>query len=802
MTTTATFPLIRSSRHPSWYLPLLLPLLPFLAETLRDAGGVADQEYVMPLALALLGVVITLGLGAILDRRSALVRKEAELLRPAWLACLFLVQIPSLLFWGEEQAVAAFFFIATCALLAALPFGLEFQQRTLTSLLSQPVARSEIWTTKHVVLGVALATHSLAFLLIQLGVQRTPDTFSIAGVALAPLIAWGTGPWWTLLTRRLLPGLVFSLAVPMAGALLCSMVLAELSSRFLIQNPGGLFSDEVLFGLLLFVGGPAYLISAAVAAAGLWRRLEAPDPGVSEGGIFSFAWVSGNTRPEATAIPSERPWWLWQIAKEVRLQTVTLLALAATIVTASGIAVAPDWMLWQYRDLLRGLSLMFAATTVVLAGATPVAEERRLGILDAQLLNPVPRLFQWCLKLALSFLLTLPVAVVSYLVLIGSIPVEGPWLNLGGPLLMIGIALFIPALHMSSGASDPLRALLSSILITAATLTIFAIMAMLMGRQIDQAENRINDQLSESPEAWVESASHLTQAEVAKLNVLVDERAPSADPAFIAGLTLCLLIPVGVSLAFTWRNFARPYVPGRRLTFQALTVVAVLTASLSGGVYLNVGQHVERFRANNTLMAWNSVRFGRNLPESDRQLWEATRPHLFFLAARVNLKVTADEDSEVMISPAGPPIPEPAPRANGRGTPGLQVGPKDRKIQATFRLPLRPSDRRLIIEQGLIPENVREALQAEAIRRGDTGANLPPLHEGLFPGAGEVPARRALAPTEPLQPVPMSPELMRRYGLVPKLTEAPDLPPTAPIAPTTPAPTAPQTSPSQPPPQP
>src|ERR1041385_8265549 len=53
---------------------------------------------------------------------------------------------------------ATFIFFGGTALLAAMSFGTEFQQRTAPLLLSQPVERARLWREKLLVLVVATAS--------------------------------------------------------------------------------------------------------------------------------------------------------------------------------------------------------------------------------------------------------------------------------------------------------------------------------------------------------------------------------------------------------------------------------------------------------------------------------------------------------------------------------------------------------------------------------------------------------------------------------------------------------------------
>lgn len=785
MTTTALSPSTGWAspipwRRASWYFPALLPVLPFLAEWVQDDGSTFGASYTAPGVLAMVGLLLAFVVPSWLARCGPLVRKEAEQLRPAWLASLFLVQVPSVLLRNEDQAPALAFFVATCALLAAIPLGLEFQQRTLTSLLSQPCARLDLWKLKQRMLAGALATHAIAFLPLILNAPRQPDLEPfVFFFGVAPLVTWCTGAWWILLTRRLLIGLVFSLAAPCATAVLVSLVVSEVTIRLGSEGATSRFSDTDITWFLLAVTTPFYAMSAWWNARRRWLQLEAPDGIAAEAGLFGFSIRgTGNAASAGGGIAQHRTWWRWQLGKELRLQTISLLTLGITLAFAlTAQLISTDDPLAQHRDLLRGLGFMFAAATVVLAGATPFAEERRLGTLEPQVLQPVSILWLWSSKLVLSGLITVVVGLVTCGMLFDALPREESWVNLGGPTLMMGLALFVPAILMSSGSADPLRALIASILISAVAVMLFAMVITLSETRANRVEQTIQAELEASPEHFIQAASQLSPEQADQLNVYADDRASRLKTSFLLGLALCLGAPTLLALGFAWRNFRQPFVAGRRLIGQAGLMLLALLLLLVAGAAAFVADASARARANFTLMAYQTVDFAKRLPVTDRLVWEALRPGPLFWGIRANLKVPPEE--AITDAVAGEEARIPVPRARGASRIFLPNTLGKDVVQQHFRIPLRPWDRRLLIERGQIPEDLRTLLKADAERRGETGDNLPPLKEP--PAKLTEPPRRALAPGGPPPTFQMSPEMMKRYGLIAPVIAAPDLPPTAPL---------------------
>src|SRR5664279_5306183 len=95
--------------------------------------------------------------------------KETRDLLPMFAGTLPLIVVPQLI-WPPS----GFGYLAlgvACVVMAGSVFGTEFQHRTLSLLLTQPIPRSVIWRDKMLVLGAGIAT-SLTVLLCCLAVAR------------------------------------------------------------------------------------------------------------------------------------------------------------------------------------------------------------------------------------------------------------------------------------------------------------------------------------------------------------------------------------------------------------------------------------------------------------------------------------------------------------------------------------------------------------------------------------------------------------------------------------------------------
>ena len=377
--------------HPAWLAPLLLPVLPLLAAA-RAAGPLRPDAVVPAFLLFILGVALAGVVPRLLARAGWRWRKEAEQLRPAWLVALFTAPTPLLFGVADMAPYAVMLFVATCALVAAVPSGLEFQQRTLGALLSQPVERRDLWRIKTAVLAAALLAHAAAFCLALARARAPPPRALLAMIPPPGALALGTTPWWTLLTRSLIAGLVFSLALPLVAAALLALAVDFATAE---KDVGvAARAEQLAFSLALGLAAPLYVLAGAWLGRRRWLGLEAVEAkSATVAGLFPRR-SAGRT----TAL--RRSVWLQLAGKEVRLQAVTW-GVGGLAVLLGMAALARDWSVGT-REVLVIFTAMLAAVTVLLAGAVSIADERRLGTLDGQLLQPVSRARQWWLKLLLA----------------------------------------------------------------------------------------------------------------------------------------------------------------------------------------------------------------------------------------------------------------------------------------------------------------------------------------------------------------------------------------------------------------
>ncbi len=679
---TTTLPLPRTLRNPSWVVALLLPVIPLLlAQWHDDSLFGQDAIYAIPWALLLvIGLVVAMGIPAVLDKLGWAIRKEAEQLRPAWLAGLFVAQVTGA-FGVDGIPLAGLVFGFTCALVAAFTFGTEFQQRTMSALLSQPVDRRHLWSTKMGVLGVALVTHFLVFQLSLHGSGMSAITSADAQAAVATagitfaILAWSTTPTWTLITRSAIAGLVFSVAAPFVTF----AILAALDRESSFATSAGL-------ALVL-----PYSVVVFELGRRRWLRLETPDEqGESMGALFTLP------RRTTDGARSSRAGWVRRIvAKEFRLQTVTFATGLITLVLLGLKSVSTESV--GRRELFQALVFLFGGITILLAGATPIAEERRLGTLAEQVLRPASIRSQWWLKLGVG---ALPAAV-AFLAMLGAVNWGGePDLRVVGLAVLVAFSAFAFSLHASSGASNTLWALLSGMVVTAVCGVLVTAAAAMVAEMGSSISERVWNSLASEPQLWIEEAARnlppmTSPALGAWENRWQDHtiHVLSTWLPILAAL-FCSLGPV-LSLVFARSNFAQPAGAPQRLLRQQGWIFGLLAsvALIGGATALQALRGI--VRADCLAQTVRHLDIERHLSPAQLQL----RRHRL---SEVGQTITVAEHIIFLIRVF----------ENRTGNDASPATP--RKVSRTFRLPLSAADREQLIEACDLPPAIKNALIAEA----------------------------------------------------------------------------------------
>jgi hypothetical protein len=338
--------------------------------------------------------------------------------------------------WGLLLMLIQLFFFCGVLLLAALPFGMDFQYHTFPLLLSQPRSRWNIWKQRTLLAGGLIAICGLAHWVGHLAVaipwsrevvellagkvflgQVSPGfnasvpLSDVSGMDLLAIFGFMmvtacTAGFWTLGGRSIIAGVVFTVAGEVGG----TGLVYGLISRFT--------EDEGVFVLSLLIIGPAYC--ALLMWLG-WRK-------------FAAMQLKATAIGESTDVPllSRIPWqprflhsratnrWLNLLLKELRLQKPIFLLTALFIVCWTVVALlsrAQPVRQMVYELLLAMITIGYVSLTAILAGSIALVDEKTLGIAAWHLTFPVKAVSQWFVKLLAGLLLMALAACVPCLML-------------------------------------------------------------------------------------------------------------------------------------------------------------------------------------------------------------------------------------------------------------------------------------------------------------------------------------------------------------------------------------------------
>jgi hypothetical protein len=342
-----------------------------------------------------------------MSQQNIRIMKEARSLLWPWVAVMLVAALSRPLASAlrvntmlADGAIACLYLAAP--LLAALPFGNEFQHRTMSVLLAQPVSRLEIWREKWIVMLVAVTSVSLVYLLTW-RVDFEQDIIRWLFGAAFIVATLGSSTFWTLIARSTIGGLILNCAVQ---ATIVGTWTALAQSAFARRH---LSSDAFPF----LVSG--FVFTLFYSAVMLWiGRLKLVRFQVT-GEIAGQDLLSGSRlMPESVA-----QWWRWQpsgatlnlIKKELRLlRPVWLLAL---LMIAFFLCLAPlrffanpsvDTYVSEAGVIGVGMYFLLGG---ILAGSLSMGEERQLGTHSWHLTLPVSVGGQWLIKLLTSLSLSL-----------------------------------------------------------------------------------------------------------------------------------------------------------------------------------------------------------------------------------------------------------------------------------------------------------------------------------------------------------------------------------------------------------
>src|SRR5579862_815646 len=297
------------------------------------------------------------------------------------------------------------------SLLAALPFGNEFQNRTLALLLAQPVDRMEIWSEKLGVMAVATLSAALVLILGWRVSALQVDPHDAAFLAAWIIATTASATYWTLLARSTLGGLALNVAVNGLVVEMPWLVFYHERALTIPLSPSTITISAVTFMLFCYAGVMLWLGAQKLARFQAIGGMAGDDLLMAGPSVMPEAFARWfRSRPTGA--------FLNLIRKEFRLLRpvwlITLMSvLGWTCLTMSGLVPeygfgrlivsrpgSPTFLLFFAQSLVAALSIAIA----ILAGCLSRGEERTSGTHAWHMTLPVSARVQWLIKLVMAMI--------------------------------------------------------------------------------------------------------------------------------------------------------------------------------------------------------------------------------------------------------------------------------------------------------------------------------------------------------------------------------------------------------------
>jgi hypothetical protein len=404
---------------------------------------------------------------------SPLVQKELRALAPVFFGCATFVIACSSSGIDVATPIGVLGYLVGTTSLGALAIGQEFSHGMLDQMLAQPTARQRLLRRKLWVLALYLIALAAVAMLALPFITETPIASGSAFdralwramIVLPPaLLAFGVAPWLSVTCRSPLASAVFTLAI---YALL--WMLGDYVSPWI--GTGDAHPSTVAPGVVA--------VAAAASVAG-WRSFMRIEAAGRPTGVAHLLIPRRAHQGTASATTTGHPLRAL-VVKELRLQQMAWIIAALFVATWAVVnGVAP-----QAAPIFGYITLLCRAFVAILIGAVASAEERALGTLSLQNVQPCSVRRQWAVKVSMALTLTLLLAcaIPSLLETVRSSAAGTTWL--GVKLLTFGssfsytvlynpfgmsFALCVIALYVSSACRTTLSALLASLPVAATLL--------------------------------------------------------------------------------------------------------------------------------------------------------------------------------------------------------------------------------------------------------------------------------------------------------------------------------------------
>jgi ABC-type transport system involved in multi-copper enzyme maturation permease subunit len=382
-----------------------------------------------------------------------MIEKDFRAVVPLWLAAVAAVALSHAAGRNWVWLGVAAYFLGAPAI-GAYVFGHEYTHRTIGMLLTLPTPRSRIWLSK-MLLALALVTPLTAIAMYAGPLRGGADARAaeVTLFTLTTLAAMCLASWFTMLARSPLAGTVFTCAL--AGVLM-------LLGAWIGVNFYGYTKDVDHFQILFMWATLVPLCAIGVVLG--WRafvELEARD-----GQDLAIHLEVPRAVTARTTLSRRNPLLLLAL-KELRLQQ---LAWALALIYA---LLYAGLVLWrrgtaEADSLAQALTMFFSGAIAIVIGSVMTAEERQLGTLDMQLLQPLAGGTQWFVKAGVALASAAVMTVVLPLALAAVLPPEGrdPFYSRNGipPQFVATVMILVASsAYVSSLSFTTMRALTGSI---------------------------------------------------------------------------------------------------------------------------------------------------------------------------------------------------------------------------------------------------------------------------------------------------------------------------------------------------
>ena len=227
---------------------------------------------------------------------------------------------------------------------------------------------------------------------LKAGFVKSLNIGPATALLLPALAALCLAPWFTMISRGPLGGVVFSVAavgLAWIGGEIAGTLKFGLAPEHAMQV--SIFRTQFAWWTTSFAS-----LAGAVLTWRAFKRLEA-----NEGSPEHFALRARRHSRDADAdrlTGSRRTWWELVVRKELHLQKMVFVIAGLYIVFWGATAWSARFLSPALMALLAPISFFYGGTVALLLGSFASAEERQLGTLHWQVLMPVAAWKQWTVK--------------------------------------------------------------------------------------------------------------------------------------------------------------------------------------------------------------------------------------------------------------------------------------------------------------------------------------------------------------------------------------------------------------------